>query len=139
MEQSTRETATIKNKPIEELQNREFLTVTQVAKLIGCSRQNVYKLINSGKLNATNILEKKTIITRADLDQLFSGKADREPVKNWKIEDCYNLKEIKEKFGASDSLIQSIIQRNNIPKVRRGKFALVPKRLIDEIFNKQTQ
>lgn len=139
MEQSNRETVTIKSKPIEELQNREFLTVTQVSKLIGCSRQNVYKLINSGKLKATNILEKKTIVTRADLDQLFSGKADREPVKNWKIEDCYNLTEIKEKFGISESLIQNIIQRNNIPKIRNGKFALVPKRLIDEIFNKQTK
>lgn len=69
--QSITETKQIKNQPIEELKGREFLTVTQVSKLIGCSRQNIYKLINSNKLKATNILEKKTIIKRSDLDKLF--------------------------------------------------------------------
>lgn len=71
VEQSNKETQRIKNQPIEELKAREFLTVTQVSKLIGCSRQNVYNLINTGKLRATNILIKKTIVKRSDLDKLF--------------------------------------------------------------------
>jgi len=61
----------INNNPIDNLNNKEFLTVTQVSKLIGCSRQNIYKLINSNKLKATNILIKKTIIKRSDLNKLF--------------------------------------------------------------------
>lgn len=71
VEQSNKETQRIKNQPIEELKAREFLTVTQVSKLIGCSRQNIYNLINTGKLKATNILLKKTIVKRSDLDKLF--------------------------------------------------------------------
>jgi len=59
IEQSNKETQRIKNQPIEELKALEFLTVTQVSKLIGCSRQAVYNLINTGKLKATNILLKK--------------------------------------------------------------------------------
>ena len=71
VETSNKETLQIKNKPIEELKAKEFLTVTQVSKLIGCSRQNVYNLINTGKLKATNILLKKTIVKRSDIDKLF--------------------------------------------------------------------
>ncbi len=62
-----------KNHSLEELKQKEFLTVSQVSELIGCSRQNVYKLINSGKLKATNLLIKKTIVKRTDLDKLFQG------------------------------------------------------------------
>lgn len=56
---------------IDGLKDKEFLSVTEVSKLIGCSRQNVYKMIKTGKLKATNILKKKTIIKRTDLDDLF--------------------------------------------------------------------
>lgn len=69
--QSNTETQRIKSQSIEELKAREFLSVTQVSKLIGCSRQNIYNLINNGKLKATNILLKKTIIKRLDLDIFF--------------------------------------------------------------------
>src|SRR5687767_6550104 len=72
IEASNNETQFIRNKPIEEIKEKEFLTVTQVSKLIGCSRQNVYKLINSGKLKATNILQKKTMVRRPDIDKLFA-------------------------------------------------------------------
>jgi excisionase family DNA binding protein len=72
IEAAQEETRKIKIKPIEELKAKEFLSVRDVSKLIGCSRQNVYTLINSGKLKATNILKKKTIIRRFDLDKLFS-------------------------------------------------------------------
>ncbi len=72
IEGSNNETQRIKNKPIEEIKAKEFLTVRQVSKLIGCSRQNVYKLINTGKLKATNILQKKTLVKRSEIDKLFA-------------------------------------------------------------------
>lgn len=72
IEASNSETKRIRSKPIEEIKANEFLSVTQVSKLIGCSRQNVYKLINTGKLRATNILQKKTIVKRSELDKLFA-------------------------------------------------------------------
>lgn len=72
IEASNSDTRRIRNKPIEEIKANEFLSVTQVSKLIGCSRQNVYKLINTGKLRATNILQKKTIVKRSELDKLFA-------------------------------------------------------------------
>ena len=71
VETSNKETQRIRGQSIEELKAKEFLSVTQVSKLIGCSRQNVYNLINTGKLKATNILIKKTIVKRSEVDKLF--------------------------------------------------------------------
>jgi len=59
-------------KPYKDISVKEFLTVREVAILINCSKKNVYKLINSGKLKATNILIKKTIVKRKEIDKLFN-------------------------------------------------------------------
>jgi excisionase family DNA binding protein len=56
---------------LESLKHREFLNVQQVCKLLGCSKQTVYRLIHSGRLKAVNLACKKTTIKRAALDNLF--------------------------------------------------------------------
>lgn len=59
-------------KPIEDLKAKEFLSVREAAKLIGCCRQTVYTLVNSGKIKGANIKIKKTIIPRTEINKLFS-------------------------------------------------------------------
>jgi excisionase family DNA binding protein len=152
VEVSNKETQRIKSQPIEELKAKEFLTVTQVSKLIGCSRQNVYKLINSGKLRATNILEKKTIVKRSDLDKLFKEPTSKpkpegipemqiQELNEWKqagafnISDCYTLTEVQSKYGISETAVQNLIKRNSIPKIKKGWFAFVPKTVIDKLLS----
>jgi excisionase family DNA binding protein len=142
VEQCNKETQRIKREPIEGLKAREFLTVTQVSKLIGCSRQNVYNLINTGKLKATNILLKKTIVKRSDLDKLFKEPASGtqlegipETQKQYDISECYNLSEIQDKYGISETALQNLIKRNSIPKIKKGWFAYVPKTVIDKLLS----
>ncbi|HEY6142524.1 MAG TPA: helix-turn-helix domain-containing protein [Flavobacterium sp.] len=138
IEVSNQETQKIKNVPIDCLKIKEFLSVTEVSKLIGCSRQNVYKLINSGKLDATNILEKKTIVKRLDLDKLFEKPqqiaAEEEPIE-YDISECYNITEIIIKYGISESGIYNLIKRHNIPKIKDWRYVYVPKKLIDDLLN----
>tara|TARA_B110000046_G_C12866337_1_gene344056 strand:+ start:277 stop:861 length:585 start_codon:yes stop_codon:yes gene_type:complete len=147
VKQSNIETKQIKTKSIEELKAKEFLTVSDVSKLIGCSRQNVYKLINTGKLKATNILEKKTIVRRCDLDKLFKEVTEintipeqqKQELIEWKqagafdIKDCYTLTEVQDKYGVSESTVQQLIKRNSIPKIKKGWYAYLPKQIIDEL------
>jgi excisionase family DNA binding protein len=71
IEASNKETQTIKAKPIDELKAKEFLTVRDAAKILNCSRQMIYTLIDSGRLKAVNLKVKKTIIKRSEIDQLF--------------------------------------------------------------------
>ena len=117
VQKSNLETIKIKSKTIEELKAKEFLTVSDVSKLIGCSRQNVYKLINTGKLKATNILKKKTIVRRCDLDKLFKEVPETETIpeqqkqelSDWKqagaydITNCYTINEVLEKYSISET------------------------------------
>lgn len=125
-----------KVKPIEDLKEKEFLNVTQVSRLIGCSRQNVYKLINSGKLKASNILEKKTIVKRQDLELLLnSTKVDHSKKLVFDVSECFSISEAQKKYNISESALQKIIQREEIPKIKQGKFVYIPKELIDKVFN----
>lgn len=71
IEKSNSETRQIKTKPIEELKAKEFLNIRQTSLLIGCSRQTIYTLINTGKLKAVNIKIKKTIVSRSEINKLF--------------------------------------------------------------------
>lgn len=130
------ETEQIRRKPIEDLKNREFLSVIQVSKLLGCSKQNVYKLINSGKLEATNIMIKKTLIKRSEIDKLFEPKKknDIKNIKQLNPEDCYTISEVRNKYNVSQTALQNIISRNKIQKIQKGKFVYVSKKIIDNIF-----
>jgi hypothetical protein len=47
--------------------------------------------------------------------------------------DWYNLAEVQDKYGISLGGLNVLIKRNNIPKIRKGWFAYVPKRIIDKI------
>tara|TARA_R110001632_G_scaffold148797_4_gene266050 strand:- start:3278 stop:3862 length:585 start_codon:yes stop_codon:yes gene_type:complete len=146
VKQSNIETKQIKTKSIEELKAKEFLTVSDVSKLIGCSRQNVYKLINTGKLKATNILEKKTIVRRCDLDKLFKEVTEintipeqqKQELIEWKqagafdITDCYTVNEVLEKYSISEKGLHDLIKRESIPKIKKGWYAYVPKQIIEK-------
>ncbi|MCX6220833.1 MAG: helix-turn-helix domain-containing protein [Bacteroidia bacterium] len=140
VEGSNLETQRIKTQPIEMLKAKEFLSVRDVSILIGCSRQNVYTLINTGKLKATNILEKKTIVKRSDLDKLFEQtempqtESNHKPI-HYDILDCYNLTEVQDKYRISESALQQFIKRHSIPKIKKGRFAYVPKKEIENYFN----
>jgi excisionase family DNA binding protein len=141
IEASNKDTQHIKAQPMEPLKAKEFLSVRDVAKLIGCSRQTVYTLINSGNLKAANIKVKKTIVKRSDLDRLFEQprpvmpqpETEATPAQ-YQISDCYTLTEVKSKFGISETALQQLIKRNAIPKLRKGWFTYVPKTIIDNLF-----
>jgi excisionase family DNA binding protein len=137
IEVSNKETQRIKNKPLDELKTKDFLSVTEVSKLIGCSRQNVYKLINAGKLIAI-VLEKKTIIKRSDLDKLFEQpqpKLAKTEQKEFEISECYTIGEIQKTFGISPSGLRLMLIKNNIPKFQKNKFVYIPKAIIDKLLN----
>lgn len=68
---SNEQTANVRIQPIEILKVKEFLTVKDITILLNCSRQTIYKLIASGKLNAIKLNNKKIFVKRSDLDKLF--------------------------------------------------------------------
>jgi len=50
----------------------EFLTVRDMAKLLHCSVRTAYYLITKGKIKAVNLSQRKTLIKRSEIDNLFA-------------------------------------------------------------------
>jgi len=71
IEAAKTETKKIRNKPIEDLKEKEFLTVPDLAKLLNCSKRTAYYLIGKGNIKAVNIAKRKTLIKRSEIDKLF--------------------------------------------------------------------
>ena len=71
IEASNRETRRILLKPIEEIKTKEFLTVSDTAKLLNCSVRTAYRLIENGSIKAVNLSQRKTLVKRSDIDKLF--------------------------------------------------------------------
>ena len=139
IEKSDKETFSIKIKPIEELNAKEFLTVREVATLLQCSLRTTYRLINFGNLKATNLFERKTLVKRSDIDILFNQPKPKLLVEELEMmlnhADRYSLTEAKQILGISDSAIHNLIKRNRIPVIKTGKQSCVPKHVIDKLYN----
>lgn len=121
---------------LEIIRQKDFLTVREIAVLIGCSKQTVYKLINSGRIKATNISEKKTLILRSDIDRMFDHPEEMIPqIQSYELSDCYNILDVQKKYNVSYNGLNAIIKRNNIPKLKKGIYTYIPKVIIDKVFS----
>jgi excisionase family DNA binding protein len=138
IEESNTKTQQIRNQSIEQLKAKEFLTVREVARLLNCSIRSAYYYIDAGSIKAVNLGQRITRVKRSEIDKLFEQPQpliSHPEQKDINFSDCYNLTEIQTKFGVSEKALHDIIKRNNIPKIRKGKFAFVPKIEIDKILN----
>ena len=136
VEQSNEQTRQIKTQPIEELKAKEFLTVREVARLLNCSVRSAYYYIESGAIKAVNLGQRITRVKRSDIDKLFEQPQPVTPQPEqlqFDIADCYNLTEVQNKYGISETALQNLIKRNSIPKTKKGWFAYVPKTVIDKL------
>lgn len=137
IKRSNNETNKTRTQPIEQLKAKEFLTVPEVAKLLGCSVRSVYYFIQKGKISAINLGERMTRVQRTEIDKLFQDNSKapiKEPEpKKYEVEECYTLKEVQEKYGVGEATVQQIIKRFNIPRMKLGWYAYVPKEMIDKI------
>lgn len=107
-----------------EVAKQEFLTPTQAATLLGVCHVTIYNYINRGVIKVWK-LKRKTLIRRADVDELFSVlDIQSTQIKNPSapITEFYTSKEVQEKFGVSNSGMYKIAEREGWPKTQsRGK------------------
>ena len=71
IEQSNKETKQVIERPLVELQAKEFLTIQETCQLIGVSRTTLWRTIKKGKLKAGK-LGNRTVIRKTDLQNLFN-------------------------------------------------------------------
>ncbi len=67
---SDEETKTIIEKPIIELQSKDFLSIIEFCELFNCSRTTVWRMCKDGRLKSVRIGKHK-YISRAEINKLF--------------------------------------------------------------------
>lgn len=135
---SNEHTRQVIERPMEEIRAKEFLNMADASKLLGVSRWTLWRHIKAGTINAVKI-GSRTVVRRVDIDRLFERPATQmeqsQPVPVVALSDCYTLAEIRHKYGISDKALFDLIQRNDIPKQYKGKYAYVPKQPIDNLLS----
>jgi excisionase family DNA binding protein len=135
IELSNTQVLNIKTKPVEELKVKPYLSIMEACTLLGISRRTLYRMLQRREINAGKA-GKRTIIRSSDLDRLFEHpQPEYEPEpRHYEINECYNLTEIQEKYGISERAMQNLIKRCDIPKIKNGRYAYVPKVEIEKYF-----
>lgn len=59
--------------PVIDLQQQEYLSFSKAAVLMGCTRQYIYKLVNQGRLRASRLSSRMSLIRRADIEALLAA------------------------------------------------------------------
>ena len=72
IEANNAETRRTISRPIEELNAKVFLSVKDVAALLGCSVRTAYRLIDNGTIKAVNLSERITRVRRSELDRVLN-------------------------------------------------------------------
>jgi len=127
----------IRNQSYEQLNSKVYLSINETAKLLGVCNKTIYTYIHLGKLKATKLSSRLTIIKKVDINTLFGETfryvKNERPNYNCTI-DFYTLIEIENKYKLKVRRIWQIISINKIPTIKIGKFTHVSKKHIDNFF-----
>lgn len=125
------------------LEKKNYLTVKEVARLLESSPRTIYSMIDSGRLYAINLSERKIRIHKKEIENIFkdpvfmvSPKSKPSPkTKKFKIEEHYNIGEIKDIYRISITTLYKLLVKHNIQKIEYGKFVYVSKLKVDALLD----
>lgn len=120
------------------LGQQDYFTFSQAARLMGVSRQYIYKLVKEDKLRASRISKKMSFIRRADIELLLKSKPYERIASNEKFDlaEYYTAEQVAERYKVSTKWVWNYCRQHDIPKVRIRQFNYYSKRHIDAAFAK---
>ena len=139
--QITEAEAGVLQKPIEEVGNKEFLSLQDASVLFGITKRSVYNLIYNGILQAFKLSSRMTFVRRSDIEQILEHHVYTKKVKPERkpITEFYTTKEILEKFGVSEAWVFKLAKEKKIPKVLHHGKTYWSKQHVDKHFAKHIE
>ena len=124
--------------PRQAAEGQDFFSFAQAAKLMGVTRQYIYKLVKESKLRASRISGKKSLICRADIELMMKTKPYERvvPKEDFNISEYYTAEEIAEKYKVNAKWVWTYTRQHKVPKVRIRQFNYYSKKHIDAAFAK---
>ena len=145
--------------PLAELQGQEYFTFSKAAVLMGCTRQYIYKLVAQGKLKASRIGGRMSLVRKADIEAMLDaspycrvlpfaksktadgckakanagnrGKARAE--ESTEVPEYYSGEEVMAKFKVKQSWLYTSAKRNAVPMCRIAGKNYYSRRHIEEL------
>ena len=118
---------------LELIAGKEYLTVTEVSVLFGCSKDTIYRMIKADQIKATNLSEKLTRIRKKDIESLFEApKKQTSYILN--VSECYNMNQIVSKYSISRHTIYNNVSKHNIKRIKQNGITFYSKSDIDNLF-----
>lgn len=136
IESSNKEVGAVLSRAVEEIQVKEFLSISEVVILLGLSRRTVYRLIEKGELEFSKI-GARTIIKRTAIDTLLSKKPITTKRNKEPITEFYSIMEVEEKYHVKYGALNNIIKKNKVPKKLHNGKLIISKQHIDKYFAKR--
>ena len=103
--------------PRQAAEGQDFFSFAQAAKLMGVTRQYIYKLVKESKLRASRLSGKKSLIRRADIELMMKTKP----------------------YEVNAKWVWTYTRQHKVPKVRIRQFNYYSKKHIDAVFAKSTK
>ena len=124
--------------PKQASEGQDFFSFAQAAKLMGVTRQYIYKLVKENKLRASRISGKKSLIRRADIELMLKTKPYEsiKPKDDVDITEYYTAEQIAEKYKVNTKWVWTYTRENDNPKVKIRQFNYYSKKHIDAAFAK---
>ena len=124
--------------PKQASEGQDFFSFAQAAKLMGATRQYIYKLVKENKLRASRISGKKSLIRRADIELMLKTKPYEsiKPKDDVDITEYYTAEQIAEKYKVNTKWVWTYTREHDIPKVKIRQFNYYSKKHIDAAFAK---
>ena len=124
--------------PKQTSEGQDFFSFAQAAKLMGVTRQYIYKLVKENKLRASRISGKKSLIRRADIELMLKTKPYEsiKPKDDVDITEYYTAEQIAEKYKVNTKWVWTYTREHDVPKVKIRQFNYYSKKHIDAIFAK---
>ena len=95
--------------PVLDIASPDYLTISNAAILMGCSRQYVYKLVNEGKLTASRISSRMAFVRKADIEKMLAGNPYHRVLPG--------ASSNKKSSHSSSSSLSSRKDKNHIPEI----------------------
>lgn len=145
--------------PLAELRMQEYFTFSKAAVLMGCTRQYIYKLVAQGKLKASRIGDRMSLVRKADIEAMLEaspycrvlpftkpkatdcgkamGKAGSHRTahteESTEVPEYYSGEEVMAKFKVKQSWLYTSAKRNSVPMCRIAGKNYYSRRHIEEL------
>ena len=123
-----------------DLSERDYISISEAAALMGVSRWTIYRNIVKGIIPAKRLSQRTTLIRKKDIEALFDVIEPYEVLTTGErkhIDEWYTIDEVTEKYGLLRHRIRKIINAEDIPTKKAGTRTLIAKGKIDAYFRKR--